>query len=832
MKRLNLQNSNFLNNHIRFAVLIVIAMLVTACAFFENADPDSVAVSQVIEELAITYADGDSTSGVRNNLGLKTDSSVEGVNITWESANPVIITADGTVVRPEAGSTDKEVKLTATVSMGLISEKKVFTVTVLAIPLDEIVDPKGPILTTASVGETSVELAWESMGPGYFLGEEDYIVYYIIYYDEADKYENIETFGETYASAMRLVVEMFYAASHIATISDLKTGAIYYFTMKSVTVGGYRSDRGNVIQAIPTAGAIPNAAPGLVQNIQLTPGDGQITVSWEKPADTGMINGDGTPGIITKYTIYYKKSEYGTIMILEDSEIIHMEITPDADDNLALTATLKDLENYERYPVTVTASNAFAEGRGRKNSSAESNNVSARPVPNNRVPGAPASVKASPGDGAIQVSWNSPADLGIINNGNTGTITGYKIYYTQQESQLDNPSLLSPLDAAATAKSARIDTLSNDTPYFIAVAALNNYGQSILSNRITATPKATAIIDTSPGAPTNISLSSKNHDNITVSWDALDDTGMVNGSKATLTGYTVYYSTKQNITPESAQGSVNATADENSVNVHIDELNPSLEYYYIVTASNKHGESPASTRSNPIRVYASDSWLVESVVKDLQEVHTEASLATNRSSLRLAAIYYSSNSRNVYVTWTASPQDCITFTPLRNGDLGGYDFTLMDYVHQDTDVEVTLTAEIDINAAHESISWTFTMPKKATDLATLSDEVFKIYPEPATVDVSLPLKWSSIDLLTIFTSGTLNLDPGYDFDWSIYNANGDRVDTSNMKALFIIDNDTQRILYLTSSFRAEHAGTYTIRATGKNNYYSGYKEVDFVISVN
>ena len=62
-----------------------------------------------------------------------------GLNITWTSSDPNIISNDGqTIVRPLFGAENKTVTLTATLTKGLITDSKVFTVTVLANTLDSI----------------------------------------------------------------------------------------------------------------------------------------------------------------------------------------------------------------------------------------------------------------------------------------------------------------------------------------------------------------------------------------------------------------------------------------------------------------------------------------------------------------------------------------------------------------------------------------------------------------------------------------------------------------------------------------------------------------------
>ena len=81
----------------------------------------SAIVAQVKEGLTL----GDTTA-VEDNLTLPTEKN--GVSISWESSNPVVVSADGKVVRPQK---DTEVTLTATLTCKNETDTKMFTVHVL-----------------------------------------------------------------------------------------------------------------------------------------------------------------------------------------------------------------------------------------------------------------------------------------------------------------------------------------------------------------------------------------------------------------------------------------------------------------------------------------------------------------------------------------------------------------------------------------------------------------------------------------------------------------------------------------------------------------------------
>jgi hypothetical protein len=79
--------------------------------------------------VAVVYATGDTVDAVKANLTLA--SVVGEVAISWVSSNPAVITNAGVVVRPAYGLGDAVVTLTATLTKGLATDTKIFTITVV-----------------------------------------------------------------------------------------------------------------------------------------------------------------------------------------------------------------------------------------------------------------------------------------------------------------------------------------------------------------------------------------------------------------------------------------------------------------------------------------------------------------------------------------------------------------------------------------------------------------------------------------------------------------------------------------------------------------------------
>ncbi|HWT77093.1 MAG TPA: immunoglobulin-like domain-containing protein [Mobilitalea sp.] len=83
--------------------------------------------------------------------GLPTAGLVNASTITWSSSNPSILSNDGqTVVRPAYSTGDATVTLTATITKGIVTDTKVFNITVLA----ETINPEEGLL---QIGTTTYE---------------------------------------------------------------------------------------------------------------------------------------------------------------------------------------------------------------------------------------------------------------------------------------------------------------------------------------------------------------------------------------------------------------------------------------------------------------------------------------------------------------------------------------------------------------------------------------------------------------------------------------------------------------------------------------------------
>jgi hypothetical protein len=186
------------------------------------------------------------------------------------------------------------------------------------------------------------------------------------------------------------------------------------------------------------------------------------------------------------------------------------------------------------------------------------------------LPGKPSGIQLTAADSQVTVSWTAPS---------IGSPTSYNVYYGTAPGVTTTSGTKVPLADASTSKT--VTGLTNGTPYYFVVTAVNANGEGGISSEKSATPNPTA----APGAPTGVQVSAGTG-KVTVSWTA------VTGA----TSYNIYYSSDSNSTTSTLLASgtkVSAAASPTDVT----GLSSATKYYFIVTAVNSFGESAA--QSNP-----------------------------------------------------------------------------------------------------------------------------------------------------------------------------------------------------------------------------------------
>ena len=300
--------------------------------------------------------------------------------------------------------------------------------------------------------------------------------------------------------------------------------------------------------------------PGAPTLNTATPGNGSVTLGWTAPSSDG-----GSP--ITGYNVFEGTSSGG-----ESTSPVNA--SPLAADATGYTAT--GLTNGTPEFFTVEALNA-------NGPSPASNELSATPSATSTVPGAPTLNTASPGNASVTLGWTGPSSDG------GSPITGYNVFEgTSSGGESTTPVNASPLAADATGYTAT--GLTNGTPYYFTVEALNANGPSVASDERSATPSASS--STPPTAPLSLHAAFANA-SVVLTWEPPSSDG---GSP--IKGYNVYEGTAsggESTTPVNA-----SPLPASATGYTATGLTNGKAYYFIVKAFNSVGASPGSNQAAAI----------------------------------------------------------------------------------------------------------------------------------------------------------------------------------------------------------------------------------------
>ncbi len=310
-------------------------------------------------------------------------------------------------------------------------------------------------------------------------------------------------------------------------ITGLTNGTPYYFVVTAVNAGG-ESAVSSEVSATPQVPA--PATPG---GLAATAGNAQVSLTWAPVA--------AIPNATITYTVY-RSTVSGTVGAAIASSL---SATSYADTTAA---------NGTTYFYSVAAVDAGG-------ASAASSQTSATPV---APPATPTGVSTSPGNALAVVSWTASSGA-----------ASYNVYYRTTT----GVTTANGTKVTGATSGGLITGLTNGTPYYFVVTAVNASGESAASSEVSVTPQVPA-----PGIP-GVLAATPGNNQVSLVWTAVAAV-----PNATIT-YTVYRSTVTGTVGAAIASSISVLSYTDTTAVN------GTTYYYNVAAADAGGTSGASSQA-------------------------------------------------------------------------------------------------------------------------------------------------------------------------------------------------------------------------------------------
>lgn len=328
-------------------------------------------------------------------------------------------------------------------SLMILAAVLLFASPLFLLPVAVHADPSVPLDVQAAPGDQEVQITWTEPTET----DEGIESYEVDVRPEGGGSGDWELAATVDGSTFETVIDEWDS-------EPLENGVSYAFRVRAISNEGEGPYAGAFPDLIT---ATPFGSPSIPQEFETNPGNGQVTLIWEAPA-----NNNGRT--VESYLVEYQQSGSPGWTTFETV------IAP------TTTSTVTSLTNGTAYDFRVSAYNGtWYDGTDSYGPYAQANNVVPFTVPN-----APESFTATPGNQQVGLVWQEPS----FNGGRT--ITGYVVEY-KLSSDPDDPSNWEEETTSNT--EITISGLTNGEQYDFRVSAENQAGTGAYAET-SATPSS------------------------------------------------------------------------------------------------------------------------------------------------------------------------------------------------------------------------------------------------------------------------------------------------------------------------------------------------------
>lgn len=295
-------------------LLLLGALTLSACG--DDVDPNEALTQEALDSIILSGVDE-----VKGDLTLPTESRNE-TTVVWTSSHPAIVAADGTVVRPDMGSGNATVTLTATITLGDVTLTKEFTVRVMEEePYVSYTSATALYAATTTATPTVVGFTGTVSGlfdGGYFLFDGTNS---IGVYNPASS-NNLELGDEVFVKGTYASYYTLFQISSVTTENVLSSDKAYTLTPTVVTVAELlaldatdKTIHGHHYTLTGVLTIYTSGDEGQYENLYLEDGDDKVLVYYNSLEDSLTALEAKIDTRVSFDAIYYTKHATNGVMI-------------------------------------------------------------------------------------------------------------------------------------------------------------------------------------------------------------------------------------------------------------------------------------------------------------------------------------------------------------------------------------------------------------------------------------------------------------------------------------------------------------------------------------